>query len=1336
MKRKLPIRADRVVWKRLWAKGHCLQRTSNVGRFALAILFVTFALLCVGDRTTTQPAFAQQPDGIEEQPSDDDRVAKDFPGSASLDSDTEIDRHLLQADAFLDKGLYEDAVKTWKEILLKAGSVVSEKTTWMHKTFEQQKYAHHATAAERIRLSVGELPPQAFQLFRETVDPDVTALLFASRGASNEQTLEDIVHRYFHTTQGDDAAFELAALRFDRGDFGAASRLLQMILDEYREPSVSRERLLLRLAVANARMGDERLAVKLFAQAKDVPGRRLDPALLVRVEAEIQRSARQFSASGSPRSQWRLAWGGASRDGHMQPVPGWAAGTLLTESWTASFDLGIPASTSSASAAAPSANVNVRRIGFGPRGRLGRASGSVPAGTLTDNWKQFGWMPTSKLLLSNGRVYFKGHERLICCDARDGRVRWLGRRNRFKPDYLSQQFGNKGTTTTTLRRPKTSSEIQRFGDRIHQEMSVVDDNVYSLEGELINWDGSSNVPSSTQNGRPDRRSKPNWLSAYDATNGKLKWHRSASDVGPPEDSLDIGFLAAPVPQGDSLLIPVANNGELWLYALQKNDGQTLWKVYLCDDPERSCSPWSPVGIAVSGADAYVASGAGIVFAIAAETGRIRWAVRYQRAGKRSPSGNQRRSPTQMLLELEGWKQDVVIPVGSRLIVAASDSNRLFALDRRTGRLAWDSPRTPSTDDAAGDEVLGVLGQGLFVAGNRVVRRYDVPSGRIAWEAPLDGSLGRGMITTNALFVPEQASIVELDPETGATRNRFEVLSPKREPVGNLFSDGEQLLVVAPGRLYAVTELNRRLAQLATRITADDNDARIDRMRLRHRMGQLDDAIADLIAASASLLKQTSAAESRRVFYDSLIELSLADVRPQQTLQLIAIVERAADETSGLIDFDVSEALDDSRSRVLVIAFQAIRSQKVSGAGAAILGAAAYCIEDYLATAARHALAVTVQPDDGPLLREAVRSAQSQTRLVAASVLVAVLKEEAQPELERLLDDSSDGVRLVAAVALVNLGEKETLVTFGRLLDSEQLAVRTRSAQVLRHLTGQSFQFAAYTEKENRADAAKRWQNWIATSATTVELKLPIRDEMLLRGHTLIGLTTGEVIELAPDGKQMWQQKIPSPYGCHGLPNGNRLVASQSGRKVVEFDAKGNEIWSVSGTASLPGRPFSVRSLANGNILVACSDGNQVVEISRDRKVVWRTTIQSRPMDARRLPNGNTLIAVHNTHQVVEVDPAGKVVWQVKNMGQPVTAQRLENGNTLVCQFTGKKVVEVDAAGKVVWEVTGLSNPYGAQRLSDGNTLIADSKGVREVDYQKKIIRWLVEGRAAVSVHRF
>ena len=163
----------------------------------------------------------------------------------------------------------------------------------------------------------------------------------------------------------------------------------------------------------------------------------------------------------------------------------------------------------------------------------------------------------------------------------------------------------------------------------------------------------------------------NWLSAYDADTGKLKWYRSAPDEERPTGERS-GFLAAPVPFDDILLVPVTDNGELWLYALASSTGATRWKTYLCDEPLGGSAPWIPVGVSVEGGDAYVATGTGLVFALDAATGSVHWAVRYRRSGYRSSSYRSGRGIFYDTAGSSGWDVDMAIPHGNRLIVFASD----------------------------------------------------------------------------------------------------------------------------------------------------------------------------------------------------------------------------------------------------------------------------------------------------------------------------------------------------------------------------------------------------------------------------------------------------------------------------------------------------------------------------------------------------------------------------------------------------------------------------------------------------------------------------------------
>jgi outer membrane protein assembly factor BamB len=437
-------------------------------------------------------------------------------------------------------------------------------------------------------------------------------------------------------------------------------------------------------------------------------------------------------------------------------------------------------------------------------------------------------------------------------------------------------------------KPKTAAEVLLFGDRVQQSMSIAGGVIYSLEGKAIS-ETAGNRPAAGgkpfQWGVTPRRTRNNWLTAYSAAGGKVKWTRTASDED-KEGGSDVGFLAAPVPCGNLLLAPVTDGGTMWLFALSADDGKTVWKSYLCDEPSGGAAPWSPVTLAVEGREAYLTVGCGVIFAVDAVGGTVRWAIRYQRDGKpnnmmRSMYGQQYNA----MLDMNGWDDDVVIPYGRALIVMSSDCDKLLAIDRRTGDLLWESPRTSPFGPAA-SYCLGVNGRGLFVAGKNIVRRYDIPSGRLIWEKEIDDSLGRGCVTTDAVYVPVKDSILKLDAEKGRELAQVGVALTSDDPVGNLFSDGEKLWVAGAGRVYAMTTLEHRMQKLAEQIAAGEPEAQLNRMRLYFKQNQKDAALADLRGAHALFVAQLPPDESAERLFGAMHELKLASSDPLVATKLL------------------------------------------------------------------------------------------------------------------------------------------------------------------------------------------------------------------------------------------------------------------------------------------------------------------------------------------------------------------------------------------------------------------------------------------------------------------
>ncbi|MCG6155567.1 beta-propeller domain-containing protein [Rubinisphaera margarita] len=121
---------------------------------------------------------------------------------------------------------------------------------------------------------------------------------------------------------------------------------------------------------------------------------------------------------------------------------------------------------------------------------------------------------------------------------------------------------------------------------------------------------------------------------------------------------------------------------------------------------------------------------------------------------------------------------------------------------------------------------------------------------------------------------------------------------------------------------------------------------------------------------------------------------------------------------------------------------------------------------------------------------------------------------------------------------------------------------------------------------------------------------------------------GLVAEYNADGKIVWQYKVPlfgeKPRKGHGvegygnqcfaalrLKNGNTLISTGNGHRVIEVTPKKEIVWSLEQN-ELPGIQLAwvttLQVLPNGNIVLgnchAGPENPQIIEVTRDKKVVW------------------------------------------------------------------------------------------------------------------------------------
>lgn len=406
--------------------------------------------------------------------------------------------------------------------------------------------------------------------------------------------------------------------------------------------------------------------------------------------------------------------------------------------------------------------------------------------------------------------------------------------------------------------------------------------------------------------------------------------------------------------------------------------------------------------------------------------------------------------------------------------------------------------------------------------------------------------------------------------------------------------------------------------------------------------------------------------------------------------------------------------------VAVACFRTIARKKLAGAAPALLDVLPLYGEEFVLAAARDALRATSRPADVELLRRAVARGGTEARVAAVGALADVLQDNAMSVMRSLLNDDNARVKLAAARALADRGDRACLTTLVDLLSAPDVRVRHGSASLLRALTGQCSEYAAWLEPQTQEAPIREWRQWVARSAQTATLHYPVRGAEPETGRTLLCLySRNEVVEVDAVGRPIFTVSEPGgcPWAAQGLASGGRLVALYSTNTLVEYRADGRERVRI----PVPGGPMSVRRLDNGNTLVACNNAQKVVEVDDHGKILWELTACGGPCDATRLDNGHTLVTLQNANAVVEYDATGRETWRVEGLRTPRTATRLDDGNTLVCDLGSGRVVEFDPSGAEVWSQGGFCSPFGAQRLASGTTLVSDTQSLKEIDRSGKVV---------------
>ncbi|MEZ6096236.1 MAG: PQQ-binding-like beta-propeller repeat protein [Pirellulaceae bacterium] len=741
----------------------------------------------------------------------------DEQAEAALKTDPDLEAILEKAKRYLEDGNFTVAAQLWQVVLEKSGD-----------TLFSLNGRTYFSMVEQVEETLSSLPADALKVYRVNADAEARQILARTEGRFDAQALNEVVRKYFVSSVGDDAAFQLAAVAMDRFDFLGALRLLEKIQLRHPDPSISKGEILQRIALCQLMLGNRDELQNSLQALQPIP------------EAQSQLEQLQTLASLSPaelNEQFSLTTLSSFRNYQQQvSLPPSATASDLFARWQSWIG-------------PESGGVYNRGDVKGHRQistaetatELAKTVSSLERQTIT-NWQQNQWRPVDDLIVRNDQVVVKSVADVSSwstslMEEPVWRSLWL---NAYAPDATTKyreayQNNNWGNQNDSRIASMDGENVKLFGDVLHAQMNVVGSRLYTIEGEHDdNTSGKVNRGNrGIQYNVSMRRSRDNFLTCYEADTGRLLWvlpqnsegglRPTSDNAGPaeapagPEKGLDPflvggGFMGAPIGYGELILVPVNISGAIYIYALDpKLEGKTVWRTYLCDEPETGASAWAPIQLTLDGSDLFVASGLGVIFVLDPSSGLIRFAQRYDRVGE--PDNFMRQFGNTNRFLYNGWTKDIVIPYGRQMICFCSDSDQIFAIDRTTGETIWYVEMRPFGCKL--DYIIGIHDNLLFAGGSQMIVAFDLlGEGRMAWGGPdlFDGgtSFGRAMIAGNSLLVPINDSIWEFALKAGELpekQSQLHVELGTGEPVGNLYSDGQTIWVRGGTRTSALAPVS-------------------------------------------------------------------------------------------------------------------------------------------------------------------------------------------------------------------------------------------------------------------------------------------------------------------------------------------------------------------------------------------------------------------------------------------------------------------------------------------------------------------------------------------------
>lgn len=582
-------------------------------------------------------------------------------------------------------------------------------------------------------------------------------LLDNALSSSNSRAMADVARRFGHTPAGQSAAEWLARRHVDRGEFALAVRWIRDLttVNDARTRDVNWR---VWAAFVAHQSGDLAFRDELLAglNAAEIAGAKIDdPA------AWIARLPLVAPRSGIPLSNWPQPLGTSSRDGYADQ----AEVPLMAARWSTPL-IG-------------SVLLN-DRLSQWLRDIL--ESGTRPS-------------PAGDLLAVNNLLIVRDLRGARALSVETGETLWHTAPGESAERILSGQL------------PEGSDPQEAWRFRVNRDISLGHEGVAPQDQPLVNllardaaWGGLTSdgerlflledqailTRSPFNGGYDDDDEEPrdayhqdwrvNRLTAYSLETGRPLW----TVGGPASASTDARpglagayFHGPPTVDGRQLLVLASVGQEYRLCTLDTATGEVVSNQLISypdsridkDLPRR----WIWAAPSVSQGVVICPTTVGWVVAIDRERRSILWA-REVEADQNSEDWQESRR-TELRPLGQTWEFTPPLIVGSTVILAMAETNRLTALDLVTGETRWSLPR--------GEQrwLIGLKGDTILVAGSRFVLAHDARTGEPRWRYDLrqDRQIsGRPALAESLLAVPVQGeNLVLLNPDTGEAVETFE-----------------------------------------------------------------------------------------------------------------------------------------------------------------------------------------------------------------------------------------------------------------------------------------------------------------------------------------------------------------------------------------------------------------------------------------------------------------------------------------------------------------------------------------------------------------------------------